>query len=476
MNTLIYTSALAIVCMLAEMLNLRRFIWPIAIAGLLLILGINIGIFSAMMGGQTSLNLGGLVISNWGTERADYYNMISTTKFSVAFSGLITLLGLFIIILSGNFYKGEETKISDYLSIIIFTLCGGMAMVSFGNLAMFFLGLEVLSISLYILAGSKRKDLKSNEAGMKYFLMGSFASGILLFGVALIYGAAGSFDMERIGTYAIQSGVSSVLFMVGVGMVMIALMFKVSAVPFHFWAPDVYEGSPTLITALMATVAKIAAFAAFYRLFSFFMPALPFYAWILSAVAALTITVGNFSALNQDSFKRMLAFSGISHAGYLMMGILSMHGKTDNAVFFYSLAYGISSIGAFAVAIMVAQNVGSDKIEAFNGLGKRKPLLSAALTIAMLSMAGIPPFAGFFGKYYIFSEAVRNGHLLLTVLAVINSIIGIYYYMKVIIAMYTKDSDEVVFTVNPAYGAVIFITVVLSLLLGIMPSFFTHLL
>jgi NADH-quinone oxidoreductase subunit N len=389
---------------------------------------------------------------------------------------LLLLIGALIVALSGNFYKNEQAQISDYLSIIIFTITGAIAMVSFGNLAMFFLGLEVLSISLYVLAGSKKKDPRSNEAGMKYFLMGSFASGILLFGIALVYGATGSFDLAEISAYAAQGNVSN-LFTIGAGLMLIALLFKVSAVPFHFWAPDVYEGSPMLVTTIMATLAKIAAFAAFYRLFSAcFITTFPTYAWVLSLVAALTMTVGNLSALNQDSFKRMLAFSGVSHAGYLMIGILSMYGKTDNAIFFYSFAYALSSIAAFAVAMVVLKNIGSEKIEAFNGLGKRKPFLAAALTISILSMAGIPPFAGFFGKYFIFSEAIRNGHLWITVIAVVNSIIGIAYYMKVILAMYTKDREETAFAVNPVYSAVIAFCIFLIVVAGVFPSLLSGLL
>jgi NADH-quinone oxidoreductase subunit N len=344
-------------------------------------------------------------------------------------------------------------------------------------MAMLFLGIEVLSISLYVLAGSKRKELRSNEAAMKYFLMGSFASGILLFGITLIYGETGSFDLQAISNYALSGTPLSPLYYAGAGMILIALLFKVSAVPFHFWAPDVYEGSPTLTTATMATVAKIAAFAGFYRLFSTaFVPAYSTYAWVLSIVTALTIAIGNLSALNQDSFKRMLAFSGISHAGYMMLAIISFAGKTDNALFYYALAYGISSIAAFAIAISVSANVGSEKFEAFNGLGKTKPYLAAALMLAMLSMSGIPPLAGFFGKYYIFSEAVRNYHLGLVVFAVINSVIGVYYYMKVVIAMYTKTPAEVAISVKPAYSFVIALCVLLMLLIGILPSSFANLL
>jgi NADH-quinone oxidoreductase subunit N len=456
MKTLIYTAALGLLCMFIEMLNLRKFVWPAAVVGLFAILGLN--------------------MASWGTNQSFYHNMLMSDNFSVAFSGLLLLIGALIVALSGNFYKNEQAQISDYLSIIIFAITGAIAMVSFGNLAMFFLGLEVLSISLYVLAGSKKKDPRSNEAGMKYFLMGSFASGILLFGIALVYGATGSFDLAEISAYAAQGQVSN-LFTIGAGLMLIALLFKVSAVPFHLWAPDVYEGSPMLVTTIMATLAKIAAFAAFYRLFSAcFITTFPTYAWVLSLVAALTMTVGNLSALNQDSFKRMLAFSGVSHAGYLMIGILSMYGKTDNAIFFYSFAYALSSIAAFAVAMVVLKNIGSEKIEAFNGLGKRKPFLAAALTISILSMAGIPPFAGFFGKYFIFSEAIRNGHLWITVIAVVNSIIGIAYYMKVILAMYTKDREETAFAVNPVYSAVIAFCILLIVAAGVFPSLLSGLL
>jgi NADH-quinone oxidoreductase subunit N len=437
-------------CMVAEMINLRKFILPLVITGLVIIFGMNAFYV--------------------GVNQGFYNNMVMIDNFSVVFSGLLILLTIFIVILSGNFYKNEETKISDYISIIIFTLCGAIALVSFGNMAMFFLGLEVLSISLYILAGSKRKDPRSNEAAMKYFLMGSFASGILLFGIALVYGETGSFDVQGIYDYTARANPSA-LYFIGAGLILIGILFKVSAAPFHFWAPDVYEGSPMLITAIMSTIGKIAGFAAFYRLFSSsFILSMPTYAWVLSAITALTMLIGNFSALNQDSFKRMLAFSGISHAGYMMLAIISLYGKSDNALFYYSFAYGISSVAAFAIAIIVAANVGSEKFEAFNGLAKRKPFLSAALTISMLSMAGIPPFAGFFAKYYIFSEAIKTGHLWLVVLAVVNSIVGVYYYFRVIIAMYTKESNEVVFRVKPAYGFVIAVCIILTILAGIFPS------
>lgn len=459
MKTLIYTSGLGIVCMLAEMLNLRKGVVPLAVVGLLAIFGVTV-----------------LDIDLISINASTFNNMLVNDSFGTAFSALLLFLGALLITLSTSFYSNEEGKIADYIAIIIFTIAGAIGLSTFGNMAMLFMGLEVMSISLYILAGSRKRDIRSNEAAMKYFLMGSFASGVLLFGIALIYGETASFDLQGIANY-VAANDTTIMFKVGVGMMLVAMLFKVSAVPFHFWAPDVYEGSPMLITALMSTVAKIAAFAAFYRLFTTcFLFAIPTYAWVLSAVAALTITVGNFTALNQDSFKRLLAFSGISHAGYLMLGIVSMYGKTDNAIFYYAVAYGISSVAAFAIAITVAKNVGSEKIEAFNGLGKSKPFLAAALTIAILSMAGIPPFAGFFGKYYIFSEAIKTGHLWLTIIAVLNSIVGVYYYFKVILAMYTKDSSESVISVSLAYSIVIILCTILTILIGIYPSGLANLL
>ncbi|MCS6935293.1 MAG: NADH-quinone oxidoreductase subunit N [Chitinophagales bacterium] len=450
MKTLIYTSALAFLCMIAEIFHLRRYIIPAAALGLGAIFVLNAG--------------------DWGISQSHYTNMMVTDRFSVAFAGLFLIIGLMITLLSGPFYKGEENKISDYISVKLFAITGAVAMVSFGNLAMFYLGIEVLSISLYILAGSRRRELRSNEAGMKYFLMGSFASALLLFGIALIYAETGTFDIYQIADFTTNSTLSR-LFYTGAGLILVAFLFKVSAAPFHFWAPDVYEGSPTLTTALMATLSKLAAFAAFYKLFSnCLLPAIPVYAWVLSAVAALTLAISNFSALQQDSFKRMLAYSGISHAGYLLLAILSLYGKTDNAVFYYAVAYTFASIAAFAILIVVTANTGSEKIDAFNGLGKRKPLLAAALTIAMLSMAGIPPFAGFFAKYYVFSEAIRNGHLYITLFAVFASVVSVYYYFKVITAMYMAEAAEPVFTVKPIYAIVVGISIALTLILGLFPD------
>ena len=450
MKSLTYTSFLGIACLVLEILNLRKVVVPIVIIALAVILGLN--------------------FTEWNGANISYYHdMLRADNFALAFTGLLIVTAMALVAMSGAFYNTEETKIADYISIIIFTLCGAIAMVSYANMAMLFIGLEVLSISLYILAGSKRRDIRSNEAAMKYFLMGSFASGILLFGITLVYGASGSFNLYEIAKYA--GGTVDPIFSVGVVLILIAMLFKISAVPFHFWAPDVYEGSPTLTTAMMSTMSKVAAMAAFYRLFSIcFVTNFAGFAWILSVVAVLTMIVGNLTALNQDSFKRMLAFSGIAHAGYMLLAIITLYNNSSNALFFYSVAYSAASIGAFAIGIAVMKSMKSEKIEAFNGLGKRNPLLAFALTVFMLSMAGIPPLAGFFGKYYVFFEAIKAHHIGIVIVAVITSAISVYYYFKLILAMWTKDTEEGQFSADISYVAIALICLVATVALGVLPS------
>ena len=455
MNTLIYTSILGLLCMVVEILDLRKILVPMIILGLATIFYFN--------------------LEDWNHVQFFYNNMIRVDNFSVAFSGLAIVLSVLIFVLSADFYKEDSRHISDYLAILIFALCGAIVMFSFWNMAMLFLGIEILSISLYIMAGSKRFDVKSNEAGFKYFLMGSFASGFLLFGIALIYGATGSFHLANIATY-VSLGHISPMFYVGMMMMLVAMLFKVAAVPFHFWSPDVYEGAPALVTAYMSTLVKIAAFGAFYRLFYVtFIGTFDSINLILAIVTAATIILGNVTALSQLNFKRLLAYSGISHAGYLMLGLISMKGGTANAMFFYSAGYAIATIGAFAVAILVFKAMKNENIEAFNGLGKKNPMLAAALTMSMLSLAGIPPFVGFLGKYYIFSEAIRNGQITLTFIALLNSIVGVYYYFKVILAMYTKEANETEVSGTVSYYVIISICLLLSIALGLFPDMLMHL-
>jgi NADH-quinone oxidoreductase subunit N len=421
-----------------------------------------------------------LNLQTWNHPETHFNGMLTDSNFSTAFSGLAIFIMLIILILAGDFYTSsdDEKHISDYMAILVFTLCGALMMFSYANMAMLFLGIETLSISLYVMAGSRRFEVKSNEAGFKYFLMGSFASAFLLFGIALIFGVTGTFSIDGIGVYMrAHADQLDPLFIVGMLLMIFAMLFKVSAAPFHFWAPDVYEGAPSLITALMSTLVKIAAFAAFYKLLSVcFVFALGKAEIILTVSCAATLLIGNLVALTQDNFKRLLAYSGISHAGYMLLAIISLQGSTDSALFLYSAGYAVASLAAFAIAITVFKATGTESISGFNGLGKKNPLLAAGLSMAMLSLAGIPPFAGFFGKYFIFSEAMRNGYQNLVFLAIISSIIGVFYYMKVIVAMYSKPANE--FEVKPtfSYQLVIIVCILLSIFIGIFPGLFTRLL
>jgi NADH-quinone oxidoreductase subunit N len=464
MNTLIAISGLGVFCLIAEIFNLRKLLVPVAILGLLAILG--------------------LTVSEFNTPAAYYNNMIVVDKFSVAFSSLFIILTIFLVALSGDFYKEHPTKLSDFIAIKIFLLAGAVAMVSFGNLSMFFLGIEVLSISLYILAASRRLDVKSNEAGMKYFLMGSFASGILLFGICLIYGATGYFDIAEIKDLSQGAGLP-IWFPIGITMMIIGMLFKIAAAPFHFWAPDVYEGSPSMTTATMSTLAKVVAMAALYKLLNGMNSSLtPTFEMVIVVVSILSMTIGNIMALRQDNVKRMLAFSGISHAGFMLMAILSLS-TAASTLLYYTSAYALAGIASFAVIIYVTRNKDNEDIINFNGLGKTNPLLAAVLTASLLSMAGIPIFSGFFAKFMLFSQTIKAGYLFLVIVGVINSIISVGYYFKLILAMYTKEASEDTSASELAeqkqavpfvYYFVAVTAILLNIMMGLYPSFVTNLL
>ena len=455
MNTLIATTALGVFCLLFEIFNLRKLIVPITIIGLVAILGLN--------------------ISEFGNQESFYNNMIVVDKFSTAFSGLFIVLTIFLVSLAHNFYENHQSKISDFVAIKVFLLAGCLAMVSFGNLAMFFLGIEILSISLYILAASNRMNLKSNEAGMKYFLMGSFASGIILFGICLIYGAIGSFDMRTIQEAAMSANVEE-WFYIGVILLSIGLLFKIAAVPFHFWAPDVYEGSPSLTTATMSTLAKVTAMASFFKLASVMTGNLPSSSQtVIVIISILSMTIGNIMALRQVNVKRMLAFSGISHAGFMLMTLLNVS-VSAGSLLYYTSAYSLAGIAAFCVILYVCKNQNNEDIVNFHGLGKTNPLLAMILTASLLSMAGIPIFAGFFAKLVLFNQTIQAGYLILVIVAVINSIISVGYYFKLILAMYTKEPNESRTGRPFLIYAVAIIAILLNILLGIFPTYVLNLL
>ena len=456
MNTLIAITGLGIFCLLFEILNLRKAIVPITIIGLLGVLALN--------------------FYEFGSTASYYNNMITVSKFSTTFSSLFIILTIFLVALSHNFYENHPTKISDFVALKVFLLAGGVAMVSFGNLAMFFLGIEILSIALYVLAASDRLNLKSNEAGMKYFLMGSFASGIILFGICLIYGAMGTFDVAEIHEISLSAELP-IWFPIGMILMIIGMLFKVAAVPFHFWAPDVYEGSPALTTALMSTLAKVVAIATLYKLVYALnlVPSLDnqdllgTFENIVVIISIASMTVGNIMALRQVNVKRMLAFSGISHAGFMLMTLLTV-ATSAGVLLYYTAAYALAGIAAFSVILYVCKNQDNEDITNFHGLGKTNPLLAAILTGSLLSMAGIPIFSGFFAKLFLFNQTIQAGYIALVIVAVINSIISVGYYFKLILAMYSKEPNQERTGKPFLIYAVAIISISLNIILGLFPS------
>ena len=449
MNTLIAIIGLGVLCLLFEILDFRKAIIPVTIIGLLGVLG--------------------LTVADYNAPASYYNNMISVNNFSVTFSSLFIVLTIFLVALSHNFYENHQSKLSDFIAIKIFLLSGAVAMVSFGNLAMFFLGIEVLSIALYILAASNRMNVKSNEAGMKYFLMGSFASGIILFGICLVYGAMGSFDVSEISQMS-QSAELPIWFPIGIILLSIGMLFKIAAVPFHFWAPDVYEGSPSMTTATMSTLAKVVAMATFFKLLTALNADLNYnFQLVIVIISIASMTVGNIMALKQSNVKRMLAFSGISHAGFMIMTLLSI-GTSAGSLLYYATAYSLAGIGAFSVLLYVCKNQNNEDITNFHGLGKTNPLLATVLTGSLLSMAGIPIFSGFFAKLALFNQTIDAGYLVVVIVAVINSIISVGYYFKLILAMYSKEPNETRTGKPFLIYAVAILSLLLNIALGLFPS------
>jgi NADH-quinone oxidoreductase subunit N len=416
------------------------------------------------------------VATSWNANEI-YYGMMQMDNFALAFSGVTILGTLFIFLLSQNYFAKDSENIAEYFTLLLFSLAGIIIMVSYKNMSMLFIGIEIMSVSLYILAGIRKGNFASNEASLKYFLMGAFSTGFLLLGITLIYGASKSFDLDTIKQYLIANPQSvSPLFYVGTILLLIGLLFKIGAAPFHFWTPDVYEGAPTLITTFMSTVVKTAGFASILRLFSdTFAPLQDFWMPPLMVIVCITLLIGNITALFQKNFKRMLAYSSISHAGYLLFALISLTAASSSNVLVYAAAYTFASIIAFAVLIMVKQKTGSDSIESFNGLAKRNPATAFALTIGMLSLAGIPLTAGFIGKYLMFLNVMNDYHIYLVSFAILNALVGFYYYLKVIVAMYFKEGEEVQLETPFQYKIVLLVSAIITIFLGVYPAIILNL-
>lgn len=419
---------------------------------------------------------------DWNKTYLYFNDMLRTNNLAMVFTAIVLGSAFMVVALSNSLLDDEASQPAEYYGIILFSLVGAVMMISYENLIMLFVGVEILSVAMYVLTGSDKRNLRSNEAALKYFLMGAFTTGIMLFGMALLYGATGSFTLAGIASYASNPQVGlSLLLYVGLLMLLIGLLFKVSAAPFHFWTPDVYDGAPTVFTAFMSTVVKTAGFAALFRLLSVSFGGVYNFWWtILAIITAITLIAGNITAVYQNSFKRMMAYSSISHAGYLLIGLAALGAASKQAIVFYSLAYSIATISAFGVLLLVAQQrstqtlssegVTTESFDAFNGLARQNPLLGFTMAVSMLSLAGIPLTAGFWGKFYVFSTAAERGQIWLLVIAVLMSAVGIYYYFRVIIAMYFRDGATERIQVAPFYRYVLLAATLLTIGLGIAPG------
>ena len=426
--------------------------------------------------------VGALVAAVWlwlrGGEGRAFRDMVLLDGYALFFDVVICYAVALILMLSMDYLGRTGGESGEYYALVLFATGGMMLMASAGDLIVVFLSLELMSLSLYVLAGLFKTRLSSGEASMKYFLLGAFATSFLLYGIALIYGVTGSTNLDRIAASAAAKG-GDPLLLIGLALLLVGFGFKISSVPFHMWVPDVYEGAPTTITALIATGSKAAAFAALIRVLVVALRgAQPDWSALLWGVAALTMTVGNVVALAQSNLKRMLAYSSIAHVGYMLMGLVAGGAQGAGAVLFYLLAYTFTTIGAFGV-IALCVRAGEEAVEVgdYAGLARRHPVLAATLALFLLSLIGIPPLAGFVAKFYVFGSAVRAGYVWLTVIAVLNSAIAAYYYLRVIVFMYMRDPEGERLAVAPSLAGGLALAIALFgiVLLGVIPAPFADL-
>ena len=456
MKAIIAATILGIIMMFASiMVKNKSSVVALATVLLFLLLGVNIWD----------------IITTPATQPQSFFNnMLRVDRFSMWFNTLMTGCTCLYVLLVGKEIKKVGSHVAEYFALIIFILCGLYILSSYSNMLMLFIGIEILSIPQYILAGSDKKNLKSSEAALKYFLMGSFSTGILLMGITLLYGATGSFNVANFSF--LQADTLNPLALSGIILIVIALGFKVSAAPMHMWTPDVYDGSPTPFTAYMATVAKAAAFIAFLKLFTGSFGSISS-RWMLvvSIITAATLLIGNVTAVFQQSVKRMLAYSSIAQAGFMLFAILAVNAIAWQGIIIYSVAYTVATIGIFTVLMKLKDYT----YDGFNGLAKKEPLLAFVTTIFLFSLAGIPLTGGFMAKYYVLYAAVSQGHLLwLVIFGLLMAAISVYYYFRVIIAMYFKQGDPELHPVSGGDKFLLVLTCLLVILIGIAPQLFLN--
>ena len=454
-ETILTVTALSVLTLEMARVSRPRIILSVAVLGLLL---------SAAAAFITS-----------GNNQILFGGMLKLSQISLFFDMLYISIGLITLIFSQGYLEKRGSKSrGEYPALILFAVIGMMLMTRANDLVIVFLGLELLSISLYVLVGFLRHDNLSNESGLKYLLLGAFATGFFLFGAAFTYGATGTTNYDGILLAIANDNILSKIYLVlGIGLLLIGFAFKVALVPFHMWSPDVYQGAPTTVTGFLCTAPKAAGFGALLILLNNPLADIH-YQWqdIFWLLAVLTMTVGNVTALVQSNVKRMLAFSSISHAGFLVMGILVLNVSSISAVLFYLVTYSVINLGSFAIVSSVEREENGLKFKDYRGLGLRYPWLAAAMTIFMISLAGFPPTAGFVAKYGLFSAAIAEGYIWLVVIAVLNTLISVYYYLRLVINMYMKEEENaLISSFNIIVIGLIWIMAAMMIILGITPGF-----
>lgn len=400
----------------------------------------------------------------------DVRDMVRTNSFNLTFIAVALGCTLIYFLLSGRDIEKIGSHVAEYFSLIFFVLCGVALSATFNTLLMLFIGIEIISIPLYILTGSDKRNLKSNEAALKYFLMGAFSTGLMLMGIAFIYGGTpnASFYINNI---QLGNGEMPVMIAIGLVLLLVSMSFKVSAAPFHFWAPDVYDGAPTVITSFMSTIVKVAGFFAFVRLFeNAFGKIQEQWQALIIFITVATLLIGNVTAVFQQSVKRMLAYSSIAQAGFMLLALFALNDRAREGLVLYAAAYSLATIGFFAILIKMNDYT----VDGFNGLGKQQPVLALTGTIFLLSLTGIPLTAGFQSKFYMLVGAVENGNSFwIVIVAIIFAAISAYYYFRVIQSMYFKEvpaEPQCTWDVTLAFKIMLVITAALTIILGVYPE------
>jgi NADH-quinone oxidoreductase subunit N len=415
-----------------------------------------------------------MTLRMWGSEIRAFRGMVILDSYALFFNLIIGYATGLVLLLSIDYVRRLSIETGEFYILVIFAAVGMMLMATAGDLIVVFLGLETMSISLYVLAGFFRDRLEAGEASMKYFLLGAFASGFFLYGIALVFGATGSTNLDKIANAVAGGAGRDPMLLIGFGLLLVGFGFKISAGPFSLWAPDVYEGAPTSVTAFIATGSKAAAFAALLRvLFSSFRVPQVDWTMLVWGLAVLSMTFGNVVAIAQQNLKRMIAYSSIAHVGYMLVGVVAGGTLGGGSVLFYMLAYTFTTAGALGVILLIERD-GREavRLEDFGGLAARQPWLALALTVFLLSLIGIPPTAGFVGKFYLFGAAVRSGYIWLAVIGVLNSAVAAYYYLRIIVYMYMREPDGAPAVMVPSVAGSFAVVVALwgVVQLGVMPA------